>query len=414
MDSHIDSLKQEFCFKENDIVLDLFCGSGTTLAVANELKIHALGVDISIFNTILANAKIRKYDLKILEYTIDKMLKVLEIHFKNSKTFKFEDAIDRELNKFNRLYFPSKEFKRKVSLKEVDERIYGEDKAKKFLKIYNDHVKRFDINLTTNSDGNFFDKWYIESIQKEILLLNEEIDSAPKDLQDILKIILSRTARSCRATTHSDLATLIKPIKTSYYCIKHGRICKPIFSASKWFKRYSQDTMRRLREFDALRTESKQICLNGDSRNIDLLSSLLQVDSEFATLLKKQKIAGIFSSPPYVGLIDYHEQHAYSYDIFDLPRKDCLEIGKMSEGQNKIAQEKYIQSIADALKNARKFLKDDYDIFLVANDKFNLYPEIARLADMRIVKIYNRPVINRSEKNQKKYSESIFHLKDKQ
>ena len=43
---------------------------------------------------------------------------------------------------------------------------------------------------------------------------------------------------------------------------------------------------------------------------------------DFAELLSRQKIKGIFSSPPYVGLIDYHEQHAYSYEIFGFDRND--------------------------------------------------------------------------------------------
>ena len=134
--------------------------------------------------------------------------------------------------------------------------------------------------------------------------------------------------------------------------------------------------------------------------------------TKFARGLGCPKIAGIFSSPPYVGLIDYHEQHAYAYDIFDLPRNDCLEIGRLSEGQSKNAKESYVKGIAQALNNTKRFLKNDYNVFLVANDKFNLYPNIAQLAGMKIVNRYDRPVLNRSEKDKNKYSESIFHLKE--
>lgn len=413
LDSHTDSIKLETYFKPNDIVLDIFAGSGTTLCVANELEINAVGIDISIFNTLLCNAKVAKYDLEALEAELLRLANCLEKHTKNLQISSFESALNDALSTFNQAYFPNKTFKRQVTLKQIDEKVYGEVKAQEFLKIYNDLVKQYHINLSTNLQGSFFEKWYMDSIRQEIVLLKNEIAKSPKVLQDILRIILSRTARSTRATTHSDLATLLEPITATYYCKKHGRICKPLFSIAKWWKAYAKDTLKRLREFESLRSQTKQLCLNADSTNVDIIVAVQQQDKAFAQLIKSQKIAGIFSSPPYVGLIDYHEQHAYAYDIFDLPRKDNLEIGKLSNGQGKNAQEQYVQGIAQALKNTKEFLKEDYNIFLVANDKFNLYPKIAELANMQIINQYNRPVLNRSEKDKNKYSESIFHLRDK-
>ena len=49
----------------------------------------------------------------------------------------------------------------------------------------------------------------------------------------------------------------------------------------------------------------------------------------------------------------------------------------------------------------------------MANDKFNLYPDIAELADMKIVNRFKRPVLNRVEKDRSNaYAETIFHLKE--
>lgn len=226
-------------------------------------------------------------------------------------------------------------------------------------------------------------------------------------------IILSRTVRSCRATTHSDLATLKEPITQTYYCSKHGKICKPLFSILNWWERYSIDTIQRLEIFNKLRTDTWQICLIGDARKINIDEEMERLNSDFAKILSHQKIQGIFSSPPYVGLIDYHEQHAYAYDLFSFKRRDELEIGPLSKGQSNEARISYVQGIAEVLKNCKKFLVEDYNILLVANDKYNIYPQIAVEANMKIVNQYKRPVLNRTERDKSAYSESIFHLKEK-
>ena len=206
---------------------------------------------------------------------------------------------------------------------------------------------------------------------------------------------------------------MIKPKTTPYYCKKHSKICKPLFSILNWWIRYTKDTIKRLKQFDHLRrTNTNQICLTGDSRNIDIIQEITKRDIAFGGKLSKEKIAGIFSSPPYVGLIDYHEQHSYSYDLFGFKRRDELEIGPLCKGKGKEARETYIQGIADVLNNCKQFLKPDYNIFLVANDKYGLYPKIAKMSRMQIINQYKRPVLNRVEKDRNAYSEIIFHLKE--
>jgi hypothetical protein len=219
--------------------------------------------------------------------------------------------------------------------------------------------------------------------------------------------------RSCRATTHADLATLKEPVTQTYYCRKHGKICKPLFSILSWWERYSQDTLKRLKEFDKIRTNTFQIAIQGDSRNIDILKELEHKNKIFADLVKTRKIKGIFSSPPYVGLIDYHEQHAYAYDLFGFQRNDNLEIGPLFKGQGKQARESYIEGISQVLINSKRFLQKNYDVFLVANDKYNMYPTIAEKSGMKIINQYKRPVLNRTEKDKSAYAEIIFHLKEK-
>ncbi len=414
IDDHTDKFKKEVYFNKGDIILDPLSGSGTTMVQACELGMHTIGVDISVFNTLIGNCKVSKYNLFEVQREINRITKTFKEFLSDSHTLEFEKKLMQALYKFNNKYFPVPEYKYRLERGEIDEGKYGAEKEKEFLLIYDELVKEYNIKLRQDKTNTFIDKWYLQPVREEINFVFDEIKKINNmETRNIINVILSRTIRSCRATTHADLTTLLEPITATYYCAKHGKICKPLFSIFKWWDTYTNDTLKRLAEFDKLRTNTFQVCLTGDSKTIDIFKELEKKNPIFAELATKQKIKGIFSSPPYVGLIDYHEQHAYAYDLFGFERKDDLEIGPLFKGQSREAKQNYIQGISGVLNNCKKYLVDDYNVFLVANDKYNIYPVIAENAGMQIVNQYKRPVLNRTEKDKGAYSEIIFHLKEK-
>jgi DNA modification methylase len=164
----------------------------------------------------------------------------------------------------------------------------------------------------------------------------------------------------------------------------------------KFINRYSYDTIKRLNEFDRIRTDAFIKIIQADARKIKLAEDL--------------KIDGIVTSPPYVGLIDYHEQHRYAYELFGFPRRDELEIGPAAKGQSGNAKKEYQRGILEVFKNISHYLRDDAKIFIVANDKHHLYPKIGNACGFKLCDVFHRPVLMRTERDQNNYFESIFYF----
>ncbi len=413
LNDKINVIKKEVFFKPGDIVLDPFCGSGTTLVQANELGINAIGIDISEFNALMSNIKVGQHNLFKLQEEVSRITQKLRIQFSDFIWTDFDNELALMITNFNKEYFPTPDILYKIKKREIDLPVYSKEKELLLKEIFFNLLRKYELNLIeSNSNNSFINKWFTPPIKHQIVFLLDQINLINDvELRNTLLLILSRTVRSCRATTHSDLATIIDPVLEPYYCYKHNKMCKPLFSLVYWWEFYSKDTIKRLHQFSTLRTETQQICLTGDSKSIDIIRELGEIDPSLGDKLSREKAKGIFTSPPYVGLIDYHEQHAYAYELFNLPRRDDDEIGPQSKGKSSQAREKYIQDVAAVLVNMKRYLVEDCEIFIVANDNYGIYPTIAERSKLRIVDEFKRPVLNRTEKDKSAYSEKIFRLK---
>jgi len=417
LDGHIDNFKKEVFFKSGDIILDPFMGSGTTLVQASELGMHSIGIDVSEFNCLISEVKSKNYDINELNNKLKETLSKT-IQFSNEA---FDDSHNNELkeklSEFNKKYFPNPDFKYWARSKKIDEKKYSREKLKLFLeenkKFFIENGIRDKSKLFDEKDINsFLSKWFSRRIKQELSYYHSLINKiSDENIKNIMKIVLSRTARSCRATTHSDLATLREPQIGPYYCKKHGKICTPIYNILKHLRINTYDTLERLKKYSELKKNVNSLVIHGDSREVDILKEAEKKYKEFSNLLKNKKIDGVFTSPPYVGQIDYHEQHAYAYELFNIKRKDEMEIGPLFKGQGKEAKESYVEGISKVLKNISKYVKDNGDFFIVANDKYTLYPKIAEKSGLKIVEKFKRPVLNRTEKDRQPYAEIIFHMK---
>lgn len=328
-------------FRAGQTVLDPFCGSGTTLVQANELGIDSIGYDVSAFNVMLGRVKTAKYDLtQVRKEVLDILEKV-----------------------------------RLATQKDNDN-----------LSLWNDSLIEL-AHLT--EDNQYLKEWFAPQALNELLTYRNLISNYHH--QDLLKVILSRSARSSRLTTHFDLDFPKKPQLESYYCYKHSRTCAPTANAFQFLRRYSLDSVKRIEEFASKRTDAAVEIHHGDSRqgNFPLID-------------------GVITSPPYVGLIDYHEQHAYAYHLLGLYDQRDKEIGAAANGSSQKARRLYQEDIASVFRRLGEKLKPGGRMIVVAGDRANLYGDIATMAGVEVEATVLRHVNRRTGRRSSEFYESVF------
>ena len=125
------------------------------------------------------------------------------------------------------------------------------------------------------------------------------------------------------------------------------------------------------------------------------------------------KIHDVFTSPPYIGLIDYHDQHRYAYELLGLQDHSESEIGQRKKGSSKMAITNYKKSITKTIKNIAEssFDRKNGSFIIVVNDKLDLYDEIVSDAGMIIKKRLCRNVNRRSGRRATSFNEDILICK---
>ena len=233
--------------------------------------------------------------------------------------------------------------------------------------------------------------WYAPQAIKELLAFRELI--AEYEHADVLRVILSRAARSARRAAHFDLEAPREPQTGEYWCHKHKRLCRPVESAVGFLRRYTLDTLARIQAFDEVRDHERHArVLPGDAR----------------TVAYDDMYDGVITSPPYPGLIDYHEQHRYAYELLGLDDARELELGAAEAGTARSSIDAYCEGIAAALANAASALREDAPICIVVNDRRDLYPAILERAGLGLDERLRRHVNRRTGRRAGEYFEDVL------
>jgi DNA methylase len=201
---------------------------------------------------------------------------------------------------------------------------------------------------------------------------------------ELWQVVLSRAARSARLARHDDLDFPAAPVTGPYACHKHRRTCRPVDEAAKFLRRYVRDAVQRVTDFRELRRSSDAVVLHGDARLLD----------------PPEPVDLVVTSPPYPGLIDYHEQHAYAFELLGLERRDDEEIGRGVAG--------YCEAVVEVLLRARNALRRGGKVVVVVNDRRGLYDGILAEAGLRVEKRLLRHVNRRTGRRRGEYFEEVL------
>jgi DNA modification methylase len=154
--------------------------------------------------------------------------------------------------------------------------------------------------------------------------------------------------------------------------------------ADKFLRRYVRDAVKRVLAFAGVRGSTAATVLHGDARRLD----------------PPGPVGLVVTSPPYPGLIDYHEQHAYAFELLGLERRDDEEIGRGVAG--------YCEGVAEILGRARAALAPGGKVVVIVNDRRGLYDGILAEAGLRLEERSARHVNRRTGRRNGEYFEDVL------
>jgi DNA methylase len=238
----------------------------------------------------------------------------------------------------------------------------------------------------------YLERWYDPRALRELAGFAAAVDDSPAG--EVVAVVASRAARSARRAAHHDLDFPSAPVTAPYPCHKHRRECRPVERAAPFLRRYAADTQRRLEAFEPHHTDARVEVLHADARAAELPA----------------RIDAVVTSPPYPGVIDYHEQHRYAYELLGLNDRSDLELGAAAGGTSRRALRAYQAGMIETLAHTRRRLRPGALVAIVANDRHGLYDEIIERAGYRLLERVRRHVNRRTGRRAGEYYEQVMWL----
>ena len=248
------------------------------------------------------------------------------------------------------------------------------------------------LSASTKRPTGFAAEWFAPQAAAELLHFRSLI--AEYASHDVFRVVLARAARSARLTTHFDLDFPRAPQQGRVLVLQApahlpaGRVREQVPLALSG--RHGWPGSRRSPRC-AIRGAPRSCCTA--TRGSSSSAGLTTVSS------RRRRIPG---------LIDYHEQHRYAYELLGLDDRRERELGAAAQGTSKAAIEAYVRGIASVLCARASALRPGAPVCIVVNDRRDLYPEILERAGLRLDERLERHVNRRTGRRAGEYFESIL------
>jgi DNA modification methylase len=340
--------------RPGDLVWDPFAGSGTTLVEANALGMRAAGCDISAFNCLLMRVKTATYDPEELLADVARLTEPRDARARASREASPGGPPVQSPSRFS--------------------------VAPNGARVAPGSGRKGHAGVPDSST--YLARWFAPGALAELLAFRDRV--AATAYPELWQVVLSRAARSARLARHDDLDFPREPVRGDYFCHKHRRVCRPVGEADKFLRRYVRDAAWRVQEFAGVRASASARVVHGDARALD----------------PPEPVDLVLTSPPYPGLIDYHEQHAYAFELLGLERHDASEIGRGVKG--------YRDDVAAVLRRSAAALRPGGRVVVVVNDSRRLYDGILQTAGLALEDRVLRHVNRRTGRRNGEYYEEIL------
>ena len=179
-------------------------------------------------------------------------------------------------------------------------------------------------------------KWYEPRAAAELAFFRSFVDEY--EHADVLRVVLARAARSARRTTHFDLDFPREPQVGKYWCHKHKKVCRPVAGA----EHFTSST----RSTRCGASVSSHVCARGRRRSCSTATRRSSTWPGRSTAWSRRRVPG---------LIDYHEQHRYAYELLGLDDRRELELGPAERGVNAKAIRDYVEVPPRSRTCARRY-----------------------------------------------------------